>query len=100
MYMYYSSKRYLVQVERPEQEGEIHTIYGTLPVKPNDVLATDEFGVQFVMSEKHFQENYVPVEKIKKDIDIDAMASAYAQTGELVKQSNENNEDYIFDIKK
>jgi hypothetical protein len=98
--MYYSSKRYLVQVERPKQEGEIHTIYGTLPVNPNDVLATDEFGVQFIMSEKYFNDNYVPVEKIKKDIDIDAMSATYAEMGELIKQSNENNEDYIFDIKK
>lgn len=62
---YYASKRFLVQVERPEQEGEIHTIHGTLPVKPNDILATDEFGVQFVMSDKHFHEHYVPVKKIE-----------------------------------
>lgn len=98
--MHYASKRFLVQVERPEQEGEIHTIHGTLPVKPNDILATDEFGVQFVMTEKYFSDNYVPVQKVKRDFDLEAMANAYAEMGELVKQSNENNEDYIFDIKK
>jgi hypothetical protein len=98
--MYYASKRFLVQVERPEQEGEIITQYGSIPVKPTDIVATDEFGIQFVMTDQYFSDNYVPVEKVKKDIDIDAMANAYAQMGELIKQSNENNEDYIFDIKK
>jgi hypothetical protein len=97
---YYASKRFLVQVERPEQEGEIHTIHGTLPVKPTDIVATDEFGVQYVMSEKHFSENYLPVQKVKRNFDLEAMANAYAEMGDLVKQSNDNNEDYIFDIKK
>jgi hypothetical protein len=88
---YYASKRFLVQVERPEQEGEIHTIHGTLPVKPTDIVATDEFGVQYIMSERHFQDNYVPVEKVKRNFDLDAMAKAYAEA----LPNQEEDETYI-----
>lgn len=97
--MYYASKRFLVQVERPEQEGEIHTIYGTLPVKPNDVLATDEFGVQFVMSEDYFKNNYVAVKKVEPKPRITQKSpfeEAYAQAlMGFSLESNVESDEYI-----
>jgi hypothetical protein len=98
--MYYSSKRFLVQVERPEQEGEIHTIYGTLPVKPTDILATDEFGTQFIMSDQYFSDNYVPVKKVNKTKTPRKSPFEMAEIEEAYKQNWVNQDDYIFDIKK
>jgi hypothetical protein len=89
--MYYASKRFLVQVEKPEQEGEIITQYGSIPVKPTDIVATDEFGIQFVMTENYFNDNYVPVEKVKRNFDLEAMAKAYAEA----LPNQEENETYI-----
>jgi hypothetical protein len=97
--MYYASKRFLVQVERPEQEGEIITQYGSIPVKPTDIVATDEFGIQFVMTDRHFHENYIPVRKLEKTKTSRKSPFEMAELEEAYKQNWVNQEDYIFDIK-
>lgn len=84
--MYYTQKNHLVEVERVD-EG---------------MLLTNELGNSFTVSEEWFYENYVQVKKMRKKPSkpsIDDLASAYREIGELVKESNENNEDYIFDTK-
>jgi hypothetical protein len=102
--MYYAQKKFLVTVYRAEETGELLTMQGEIPVRPTDIIATDQFGTQFVMTDKYFYENHVPVRKIKKTktprkSQLEEYANAYIEMGELVKQSNENNENYIFDIK-
>lgn len=99
MFMYFANKRFLVSVERAEEDGELLTMEGEIPVRPTDIIATDQLGTQFVMTDKYFYENYVPVRKMRKKpskTTLEQYASAYLEMGELVKQSNENNEDYIF----
>jgi hypothetical protein len=103
--MYYAQKKFLVTVDRAEETGELLTMQGEIPVRPTDIIATDQFGTQFIMTDKYFYDNYTPVRKMKKTktprkSTLEEYANAYLEMGDLVKQSNEEDQNYIFDIKK
>lgn len=102
--MLYANNRFLVDAVRAEEDGFINSYPENVPYFKGNIIATDQFGNQYPMTEEHFYSNYTPVRKMKHvekkpTYNIDTMASAYAEMGELVKQSNENNEDYIFGVK-
>jgi hypothetical protein len=73
------------------------------PVKAGDLIGTDPTGFQYVIDEDVFYSNYVGVRKIrqprkprKSPFEMAAIAEAYQEMGNLVKKSNENDENYIF----
>jgi hypothetical protein len=105
--MYFSNKRFLVQAERAEEDGFIDYGESVQPYFVGNIILKDEFGCQSVVTEQYFYDNYVGVRKLyksktprKSPFELQAMAEGYATMGELVKQSNENNEDYIFEPNK
>lgn len=103
---YFAHRKHLVHIEKAEMDGFLHTIDGIQPVTAGDNIGCDEFGNRFVINDKYFLDNYVPVRKLQKTKTQrkspfeEQYANAYLEMGELVKQSNENDENYIFDLKK
>lgn len=78
-----------------------HLIIETERISDGKVLLTNDIGESFTVSEDYFYDTYTFVRKSRKtrNTNLDDIANAYAEMGELVKQSNGNNEDYIFDTK-
>jgi hypothetical protein len=65
--MYYANKKFLISVEKPEDDGFLLTSEGEIPFsKEGYYIATDENGNKFVCPETYFNENYVPVKKVSK----------------------------------
>lgn len=102
--VYYSHRKHLLHIERAEDDGFLESINGLQVIKRGDMLACDEFGNRFVLEEDYFYDNYVPVKKMrvtqtkrKSPFEIE---NAYIEMGKLVEQSNEEGQNYIFDIKK
>lgn len=98
--MLYAHRKFLVTATQAKEDGELLTVHGKIPVFVGNVVAHDDLGNPFVMPESYFKENYIPVKKVKDLVNLDEMAAAYMTMGELIKESNDNNEDYIFDVKK
>jgi hypothetical protein len=100
--MYYSHKKFLVQVERAESDGYLDYGETVQPYFKGNLIATDEHGNHSILPENYFQDHYIKVQKVekKKSYNLDELASGYLEMGQLVKQSNENDEDYIFEPKK
>jgi hypothetical protein len=102
--MYYANKKFLVQVERAETDGYLDFGETAQPYFEGNMIATDEYGNQSVLTENYFYENFVGVRKLRKGKtprkSIEDYAKGYIEMGQLVKQSNENDENYIFDPKK
>lgn len=101
--VHYSHRKHLLHIERAEDDGFIDSIEGIQPVSKGDLIGCDEFGNRFVVSEEYFYDNYVPVRKLRKTktqrkspFEIE---NAYIEMGKLVKQSNEEGQNYIFDVK-
>lgn len=98
--MYYADKRSLLTVVRAEEDGILHTINGDFPVNKGNIISTNQFGNQSVMTESYFYEYHEPVRKIRKKRNkpnIEDIAKGYAEMGYLVDESNKNNENYIFE---
>lgn len=64
---YYSHRKHLIHVEEANGDGFLHTIEGIQPVKYKDKIAVDEFGNQFVIPLKYFNDTYVEVQKVESD---------------------------------
>ena len=81
--MLYAHKQYIYKIEE---------------VDDGDVLLRNLVGGKVFTTEKAFTKDYVSVEvKAKRKITYDE--NAWAEMGELVKQSNEEGQNYIFDVK-
>ncbi|PLR99495.1 hypothetical protein [Bacillus sp. T33-2] len=102
--MQYAHRKFLVTVNRVKEKGVLETYSGSIPVFPGDMILTDLDGNTFVERETRFNEYYVPVEQIeakpKKKVNLDEMMKGYAEMGQLVKESNEKDENYIFEPNK
>jgi hypothetical protein len=65
MYMLYANNKFLVSVERVDEDGELHTVNGSIPVWKGNLIMTDQYGNQSVTTESYFYENHTPVRKMK-----------------------------------
>lgn len=56
---------------------------------------------QFVLPEGGYLEDYIAIQKVEKKskYNLDEMANGYIEMGSLVEESNENNDNYIFEPK-
>jgi hypothetical protein len=73
----YVDRRHLFDIKRIEKDGFEMTRAGEVPVSAGDVVITNEYGRVGVVSEEYFNENYIPVEKVKKK---SSFADTYAQS--------------------
>lgn len=64
--MYYSNKKFLVQVERAETDGYLDFGETVQPYFKGNIIATDQYGNQSVMTESYFYANYEKVRKLQK----------------------------------
>ena len=63
-----------------EQEEKIETHIGEITVYPENVIMTDTYGRMHIVNKKWLDDQYVPVEKVKKPkVDIEEIAANYAQ---------------------
>jgi hypothetical protein len=101
---YYVPKNSIVSAQKVEKDGTVLTQVGEFLVLENQVTLTDRYGNVDIISEEWLKENYIPLKKERKvtkpKYDLDEMAKAYLEMGEIVKQSNENDENYIFEPSK
>jgi hypothetical protein len=63
---YFAHRKHLIHIEKAEMDGFLHTIDGIQVVTACDNLGCDEFGNRFVINDKYFLDNYVPVRKLVK----------------------------------
>lgn len=85
-------KNYIYEVDKINENG--------------DVIIKDQSGELIFMGEKAFKENYIPIKKVertrtkrKSPFELAAITEGYSTMGELVKQSNEEDQNYIFEVK-
>jgi hypothetical protein len=99
--MLYAHKQSLISVNVAEKDGVLITQSGNIPIKKGTRIAHNEVGNPFMVSPEDFNNNYVPVKKVKSKpkYNADDLASAYIEMGNLVEESNINNENYIFEVK-
>lgn len=102
--MKYTHRKFLVTVNRVEENGVLNTISGDIPVSKGEVVLTDDYGDSIAITEKRFNEYYVPVEQIKeetkvgKDFSDADWANAYADMADVYKTLDDyDNENYIND---
>ncbi|WP_202652106.1 hypothetical protein [Neobacillus paridis] len=102
--MLYANKQFLVSVTKVEADGELHTPEVTLPVYKNNLIATDQNGNQFVLTDSHFLENYIPVEKVetKSKRRLNKSPFELAELEEVYKQNwvGAEEDQYIYGTKK
>jgi hypothetical protein len=97
--MHYSNKKFLVQVERAETDGYLDFGETVQPYFKGNLIATDEYGNQSVLTESYFYENFIGVRKLRKTKTPrkSPFEAAYAQQlvefGSLPNQ--EEDQDYI-----
>jgi hypothetical protein len=102
---YYSHRKSLITVERIEDDDILITQSGNIPVRKGTLVAKDDFGNTYPMNEEDFNSNYAQVKKVEKPNAPrmspfeEEMMKGYIEMGQLMKQSNEENQNYIFDIK-
>jgi hypothetical protein len=102
--MYYVHKKSIVTAQRIEKDGLIPTQIGEVLALEDQIALTDRYGNTDIVSEEWLNDNYIQLKKERKakkpKFNIEDMANGYLEMGELVKQSNENDEDYIFEPSK
>jgi hypothetical protein len=59
-------KKFLVTVVEAKEDGELHTINGTIPVRKGELIAHNQFGEPSIMTRDYYERNYISVEKVKK----------------------------------
>jgi hypothetical protein len=99
--MYYSHKKFLVQVEIAETDGYLDFGETVQPYFKGNLIATDEHGNQSILPENYFQDHYISVQKVeskpkKKKMSIEAQEAF--MNGLMEYGSLPNNvecEDYI-----
>jgi hypothetical protein len=60
--MYHAHKKFLVRFEEMQEDGVLHTQFGSVSFLKGDKVATDWYGNKFVVSKGQDEELYVPVE--------------------------------------
>lgn len=99
--MYYSHKKFIGDIVEVEDDGILHTELASIPVKKGEIIFKPFDSHAEILSKDYFEKNYVPVEvKKKPKIDIEVLMQGYIEMGELIEESNKNNENYIFEVKK
>jgi hypothetical protein len=99
---YYTQKKSLVEVVKvADSDGFLQnedTDY--YPVSKNDIILKDGTGRLFTVTQEHFDQTYLNVEKVEKKkrtpslspFELEAMKNGYAEMGELIRQENEARE--------
>lgn len=66
----------------------------------NEILVIDAGGNEAQFTKEFLDTFYVPVTTIENDQEwtLESVEAGYAEMGRLVKESNENEEDYIFEV--
>lgn len=81
----YAHRKYVVTINRAEEDGKLLTQFSEYPIRKNELYAVDSFGCAFPIEEENFKKNYVPV----KVIDKDKMARGYELMAEInLEESN------------
>ncbi len=76
----YADKRFLVSINRAEEDGILHTQYGvSVPVKRGEIVVHHQSGNDVVLTEDQFNKYYIPV---RKQI-YERMAKGYQEMGEI-----------------
>ncbi len=102
--MKYAHRKFLVTVNRVEENGVLNTITGDIPVSKGEIVLTDIDGNSFPLTEQRFKDYYVPVEQIEeetkpgKDFSDADWANAFADMADVYKTLDDyDNENYIND---
>lgn len=95
----YSHKKFTIQVEKATEDVTLHSMYGDFYVKAGELICTDETGNQYVITEKHLQDNYIPIKKISKTQTVKKSPFEEAYTQALMGfsglDSNVESDEYI-----
>lgn len=62
----FAHKSFLVTISEAEEDGELHTINGTIPVRKGEMIAHNQFGEPSIMPRDYYERNFVQVAKVKK----------------------------------
>ncbi len=95
----YAHKKFLVSVNRAEEDGVLLTQFSELPIKKGELFAVDRLGNTFPLADKYFKDNYVPVERVnqKRTKQLSPFEEQYYKTAyeEMAKLNSEEDSTYI-----
>ena len=98
--LFYVDKKLLGTKKSVEMDGTLLTMDCELPVFKGQIIFTNHAGQHLVMSEKHFEDNYLEVEKKENkplsNFTYEQMAAGYQAMAELDPEEDEN---YIKELK-
>src|SRR5690554_5475282 len=75
----YAHRKFLVNVNRAEEDGVLTSQFVDVDVKKGELFITDQSGNVETMSDEFFEKNYVPVLRV----DELAMAKGYMEMGDI-----------------
>ena len=90
--MYYAHKKFYGHVTKVEGRGVLETVNGSIPVFPGEMIFTNRYGQQEVITEHSLKKDYEAVEPMT----IEEIAKGYIEMGEInLEEANEGVHTYL-----